>query len=145
MYAFQIHGMALGLSSHNQNMSISASSVIKLYGDQKALNDVSFSISQGEIVGFLGPNGAGKSTMMKIITCYIPPTSGTVTVCGFDVREQNSEARGCIGYLPEHNPLYTEMYVREFRTFIGKIYGVQKLKKQVVEMIDRVVLRVECT
>lgn len=143
MSAFQFNGMALGLSSHNQNMSISASSVIKLYGDQKALNEVSFSISQGEIVGFLGPNGAGKSTMMKIITCYIPPTSGTVTVCGFDVREQNIEARRCIGYLPEHNPLYTEMYVREYLSFIGKIYGVKNLKKRVEEMIDMVGLGVE--
>ncbi len=124
-------------------MSISTTSVSKFYGKQKALNDVSFSISQGEVVGFLGPNGAGKSTMMKIITCYIPPTSGTVSVCGYDVNEQSIDARRCIGYLPEHNPLYLDMYVREYLSFVGKIYGVQNLRKRVEEMIEMVGLGVE--
>ena len=126
-----------------QHMSISTTSVSKYYGKQKALNDVSFSISQGEVVGFLGPNGAGKSTMMKIITCYIPPTSGNVSVCGFDVNEQSIEARRCIGYLPEHNPLYLDMYVREYLSFVGKIYGVKNLRNRVEEMIEMVGLGVE--
>ena len=93
-------------------MSIIAENVTKTYGNQHALNGVSFQIEKGQIVGFLGPNGAGKSTMMKIITCYIPPTSGKVSVCGFDVMEQSTQAKKHIGYLPELNPLYTDMYVR---------------------------------
>lgn len=124
-------------------MSISTTSVTKYYGKQKALSDVSFSISQGEVVGFLGPNGAGKSTMMKIITCYIPPTAGSVAVCGYDVREQSIDARRCIGYLPEHNPLYLDMYVREYLSFVGKIYGIMNLKKRVEEMIEMVGLGIE--
>jgi ABC-2 type transport system ATP-binding protein len=124
-------------------MSISTTSVTKYYGKQKALNDVTFSISQGEVVGFLGPNGAGKSTMMKIITCYIPPSSGKVSVCGYDVMEQSIDARRCIGYLPEHNPLYLDMYVREYLTFIGKIYKVPNIRQRVSDMIEMVGLGVE--
>jgi methylglyoxal synthase len=125
-------------------MSIKVQGVTKKYGSQSALNDVSFSISQGEIVGFLGPNGAGKSTMMKIITCYIPPTNGIIEVCGFDVMEQSIEARKCIGYLPEHNPLYTEMYVREYLSFVAGIYKLPETKKRVEEMIEMVGLDVKC-
>jgi ABC-2 type transport system ATP-binding protein len=106
-------------------MSISVQNVSKLYGKQTALNRISFEIGQGKIVGFLGPNGAGKSTMMKIITCYIPPSEGRVTVCGYDVMDDSINARKCIGYLPEHNPLYTDMYVREYLTFVGGIYKVR--------------------
>ncbi len=124
-------------------MSIKTHEVTKKYGSQLALNNVSFSISQGEIVGFLGPNGAGKSTMMKIITCYIPPTSGRVEVCGYDVMEKSIEARKCIGYLPEHNPLYTEMYVREYLSFVAGIYKIPNIKSRVEEMIDMVGLSVE--
>jgi len=124
-------------------MSISVSEVSKYYGTQRALDGVSFSISKGEIVGFLGPNGAGKSTMMKIITGYIPPTKGRVSVCGFDVQEQGLEARRKIGYLPEHNPLYTDMYVREYLAFVGEMYGIPNLNKRVSEMIDLVGLGVE--
>lgn len=124
-------------------MSIIAREVTKKYGSQLALNNVSFSIDQGEIVGFLGPNGAGKSTMMKIITCYIPPTSGQVSVCGNDVMEKSIEARRCIGYLPEHNPLYNEMYVREYLSFVGGMYAIPNIKKRVEEMIDMVGLGVE--
>jgi len=124
-------------------MSIKVQGVTKKYGSQSALNDVSFSISQGEIVGFLGPNGAGKSTMMKIITCYIPPTNGIIEVCGFDVMEQSIEARKCIGYLPEHNPLYTEMYVREYLSFVAGIYKLPETKKRVEEMIEMVGLGAE--
>lgn len=95
-------------------MSIQVSQVSKFYNTQKALDGVSFTVNPGEIVGFIGPNGAGKSTMMKILTGYLPPSEGSATVCGFDVVSQSIEARACIGYLPEHNPLYTQMYVREF-------------------------------
>jgi len=90
-------------------MSIIVNNVTKLYGSQKALDNVSFEVKSGEIIGFLGPNGAGKSTMMKIITCYIPPSAGDVKVCGFDIKEQSLEVRRQIGYLPEHNPLYLDM------------------------------------
>ncbi len=124
-------------------MSITVSEVSKYYGTQRALNGVSFSISKGEVVGFLGPNGAGKSTMMKIITGYIPPSQGRVSVCGFDVQEQGLEARRKIGYLPEHNPLYTDMYVREYLTFVGEMYGIPRIKNRVGEMIDLVGLGVE--
>ncbi len=115
-------------------MSISVQGVSKYYGNQKALDSISFDIKPGEIVGFLGPNGAGKSTMMKIITCYIPQSEGSVSVCGFDVNQQSIEARRHIGYLPEHNPLYLEMYVKEYLHFIAGIYKLPK--KSVQDMID---------
>lgn len=124
-------------------MSISVQQVSKTYGAQRALNNVSFEIQQGNIVGFLGPNGAGKSTMMKIITCYLPPSSGKVRVCGYDVMEQSTEAKRCIGYLPEHNPLYTDMYVREYLAFVGGMYGITQLNKRVEEMIEIVGLQQE--
>ncbi|MFM2201137.1 MAG: gliding motility-associated transporter ATP-binding subunit GldA [Bacteroidota bacterium] len=124
-------------------MSIIAENVTKTYGNQLALNGVSFQIGKGQIVGFLGPNGAGKSTMMKIITCYIPPTSGSVRVCGFDVMEQSTEAKRCIGYLPELNPLYTDMYVREYLSFVGGMYKIPRLKERVEEMIETVGLQLE--
>ncbi len=124
-------------------MSIIAENVIKTYGNQHALNGVSFQIEKGQIVGFLGPNGAGKSTMMKIITCYIPPTSGKVSVCGFDVMEQSTQAKKHIGYLPELNPLYTDMYVREYLSFVGGMYKIQNLKSRVEEMIETVGLQPE--
>jgi ABC-2 type transport system ATP-binding protein len=110
----------------------------KIYGTQKAVNDISFEAKQGEIVGFLGPNGAGKSTTMKIATCYLTATSGTVEVCGFDVQKSPMEARRNIGYLPEHNPLYLEMYVKEFLEFIGGIYGLkgQHLQRRISEVIQ---------
>ena len=124
-------------------MSIIAENVTKTYGNQHALNGVSFQIEKGQIVGFLGPNGAGKSTMMKIITCYIPPTSGKVSVCGFDVMEQSTQAKKHIGYLPELNPLYTDMYVREYLSFVGGMYKIQNLKLRVEEMIETVGLQPE--
>ncbi|HRO98732.1 MAG TPA: ATP-binding cassette domain-containing protein, partial [Flavobacteriales bacterium] len=95
-------------------MSITASQITKLYGSQKALDNVSFTIGTGEVVGFLGPNGAGKSTMMKILTCFLPPTEGSATVCGFDTRTASMDVRRNVGYLPEHNPLYLDLYVREY-------------------------------
>lgn len=124
-------------------MSIVVNNITKLYGVQKALNNVSFTVNTGEIVGFLGPNGAGKSTMMKIITCYIPPTSGSVKVCDFDILEQSLEVKKQIGYLPEHNPLYLDMYVKEFLEFVGGLYKVDNIKKRVAEMIELTGLQVE--
>ena len=117
-------------------MSIKVNNITKLYGKQKALNDVSFSIEAGEVVGLLGPNGAGKSTMMKIITCFIPPTSGEVTVNGFDIYEQSIEVRKRVGYLPENNPLYLDMYIKEYLEYTAGIYGIKNKMKRVGEMID---------
>ena len=116
-------------------MSISVSSVVKLYGKQKALNQVSFEINTGEIAAFIGPNGAGKSTMMKIICGFLPPTSGTVTVNGLNVAEKSVEVRSNIGYLPEHNPLYPEMYIKEYLEFAGGIYHVKNLASRIMEII----------
>lgn len=117
-------------------MSIQVASLTKLYDTQKAVNDISFELKKGEIVGFLGPNGAGKSTTMKMITTYLPPSSGSIKVCGFDVQEHPMEVRRRIGYLPEANPLYFEMYVREYLEFTA---GIHKLgastKKRIEEMI----------
>ena len=105
-------------------MSIEVSHITKKYGDQKALNDVSFSIKKGEIVGFLGPNGAGKSTMMKILTTYLDATEGDAEVNGFKVAEQGRDVQRSIGYLPEHNPLYLDMYVREYLRFNADLHKV---------------------
>ncbi|MCA0429221.1 MAG: gliding motility-associated ABC transporter ATP-binding subunit GldA [Bacteroidetes bacterium] len=124
-------------------MSIQVKNITKVYGKQKALNDVSFEILDKGIVGFLGPNGAGKSTMMKILTCYIPQTSGLATVCGFDVANETLNVRNNIGYLPEHNPLYLDMYVKEFLNFVGGIYKVKNIDKRVKEMIDLTGLQIE--
>lgn len=124
-------------------MSIQVNNITKLYGTQKALNDVSFEVASNQIVGFLGPNGAGKSTMMKILTGYIPQTQGTASICGFDVATQSLEVRKQIGYLPEHNPLYLDMYVKEFLEFTGNIYKLQNIKNRVAEMIGITGLEVE--
>jgi len=103
-------------------MSITVQGVTKLYGEQKALDNVSFEVKTGEIVGFLGPNGAGKSTMMKIITGFIPPSSGKVLINGTEISSEKPELRKTIGYLPENNPLYPEMYVREYLGFVYSLY-----------------------
>lgn len=124
-------------------MSIEVNNLSKFYGEQAAVNNISFSVGKGEIVGFLGPNGAGKSTTMKIITGFIPSTSGEVHVCGIPVDIDSLETRKKIGYLPENNPLYLDMYVREYLEFVGKIYHVPNLKKRVDEMIKQVGLEVE--
>lgn len=117
-------------------MSISVSHITKIYGQQRALNDVSFDIKKGEVVGFLGPNGAGKSTMMKIITCFIPPTEGDVTVCGLDIWNDSLALRSKIGYLSEANPLYHDMYVKEFLSFIGGIHHIKNKKQRIDEVIE---------
>jgi ABC-2 type transport system ATP-binding protein len=113
-------------------MSIKVQEVSKFYGAQAALNEVSFTIGKGEIVGFLGPNGAGKSTMMKILTGYLPQSQGTAEVCGLNVAEDSRAVRQKVGYLAEHNPLYLEMYVREYLNFMG---GLHQAPKSAVEPI----------
>lgn len=125
------------------HMSISVRNVTKLYGTQKALDDVSFAISGSEVVGFLGPNGAGKSTMMKILTCFLPPSSGDAEVCGFDIREASMDVRRNVGYLPEHNPLYTDMYVREYLEFVARIFKLRNVAARVKEMVGTVGLERE--
>ena len=118
-------------------ISIEIREVTKLYGAQKALDNISFPINKGEIIGLLGPNGAGKSTLMKIITSFITPNSGTVLINGSDVLEDNLNTRRKIGYLPENNPLYTDMYVREYLSFVLKIYKTSfDVKQRVEEMIE---------
>ena len=117
-------------------MSIFVEKVSKFYGKQSALKDVSFEIKSGEIVGFIGPNGAGKSTMMKIICGFIPPSSGVVKVNDFEVLESPLDVRRNIGYLPEHNPLYPEMYIKEYLEFVGGIYNVKKLDVRIKEIIE---------
>jgi ABC-2 type transport system ATP-binding protein len=114
-----------------------------MYGAQKALDNVSFSIGDQEVVGFLGPNGAGKSTMMKIISCFIPPTSGKVDVCGFDTATQSMDVRRNVGYLPESNPLYYDMYVKEYLAFVAAIYGIPNVDERIQEMIDQTGLQLE--
>jgi ABC-2 type transport system ATP-binding protein len=125
-------------------MSIKVENITKEYGEQKALNEVTFEVKSGQVVGFLGPNGAGKSTMMKIITCFIPQTSGSVSVCGFDVTSQSLEVRKRVGYLPEHNPLYPEMYIKEYLDFVAGIYKMNgSRKKRIEEMVELTGLQVE--
>ncbi len=126
-------------------MSIKVSHVTKKYDQQLALNDVNLNIEKGRIVGLLGPNGAGKSTLMKIITCFIPPTEGTVTVEGYDILDNPMEVRRRVGYLPEHNPLYLDMYVREYLEFVAGIHHITggEAKKRIDEMIEKTGLTVE--
>ena len=116
-------------------MSIKVKKLSKVYGTQKALTEVSFEINKGEIVGFLGPNGAGKSTLMKILTGYIPQTNGDAKICNLDINENSIETRSRIGYLPEHNPLYLDMYVKEYLEFVADIYNVNH--KYIDEMIKK--------
>ena len=124
-------------------MSIEVKNLFKYYGEQAAVRDVSFSVNKGEIVAFLGPNGAGKSTTMKIMTGYIPASSGEVYIGGIKVDIDELKTRQMIGYLPENNPLYVDMYVREYLEFVGRIYKVKNLKARVAEMVHAVGLDVE--
>ncbi|MBL7792423.1 MAG: gliding motility-associated ABC transporter ATP-binding subunit GldA, partial [Saprospiraceae bacterium] len=103
---------------------------------QKAVDGISFQAFEGEVLGFLGPNGAGKTTTMKILTCFIPPTSGSAEVCGYDVLQQPMEVRRLIGYLPEHNPLYKDMYVREYLAFIAGIHHIPQASRRIAQMIE---------
>lgn len=124
-------------------MSIAIQKLNKYYGKQQALTDVSFSLNKGEIVGFLGPNGAGKSTLMKIITSYLQQDSGKVQVCNLDTQEQDLQVKAKIGYLPEHNPLYTDMYIKEYLNFVGEIYKVKNLNSRIDEIIKQIGLTPE--
>jgi len=119
-------------------MSLQVLHLTRYYGQQKAVNDISFEINKGEIVGFLGPNGAGKSTTMKIATGYLPPSSGTVLVDGLDVVQHSLNVRKITGYLPEHNPLYLDMFVHEYLHFVGRVYGISsvRLKTRISEIIE---------
>ena len=122
---------------------IEVKDLTKIYGEQRAINNISFTANKGEILGFLGPNGAGKTTTMKILTCFIPPSSGSATVCGFDVTTAPLEVRREVGYLPEHNPLYKDMYVKEYLEFVAGVHKLDKKKQRVAEMIERVGLGIE--
>jgi ABC-2 type transport system ATP-binding protein len=124
-------------------MSIEVKNLYKYYGEQAAVRDVSFSVKKGEIVAFLGPNGAGKSTTMKIMTGFMPASQGEVFICGKKVDIDKLDTRQIIGYLPENNPLYTDMYVREYLEFVGRVYKIKNLKSRVAEMIHAVGLDVE--
>ncbi len=124
-------------------MSVSILNLTKVFGSQAAVDNISFEASSGVITGFLGPNGAGKSTTMKMATGFIRPTSGDVLIDGVSVVENPQAAKRLIGYLPEHNPMYLDMYVREFLSFIGKSYGLKSVKSRVEEMIDLVGLQKE--
>ncbi len=125
-------------------MSLQAVNVTKFYGEQKALDEVNFQVSQGEVVALLGPNGAGKSTMMKIIACYLPQSAGQVRVCGFDVAEDPRSVKKRVGYLPENNPLYNDMYVKEYLMFAAGVNRLgRKSRSRVDEMIELTGLKAE--
>ena len=124
-------------------MSIEVKNLLKEYGEQKAVNNISFKIEKGEIVGFLGPNGAGKSTTMKIITGYLQQTSGEAFVCGINVAEQPLEIKKKIGYLPELNALYYDMYVREYLGFVAEVHKIADPKQKIESIIDLTGLKIE--
>jgi len=117
-------------------MSVKVDRVTKIYGSQRVLDDVSFQVEKGQITGLLGPNGAGKTTLMRIITCFIPPTEGRVLVNGINTMENPVAVRKMLGYLPENNPLYPDMYIREYLEFIAGLYKVSLPKKRIEEIID---------
>ena len=117
-------------------MSIQAAQLLKVYGGQKAVNNLSFSVQRGEIVGFLGPNGAGKSTTMKILTGYLQPTAGSASVCGIAVADNPVAVKKKIGYLPELNALYYDMYVKEYLSFIASVHEVSDAKKAIDQVLD---------
>src|ERR1700754_776250 len=124
-------------------MSIEVKNLTKLYGEQKAIDDISFTVDKGEIVGFLGPNGAGKSTTMKIITGYLQSDNGNAVVCGINVKADPQSAKTKIGYLPEANPLYYDMYVREYLDFVADIHKVPNKKDKIESVIKTVGLSLE--
>jgi ABC-2 type transport system ATP-binding protein len=124
-------------------MAISIQNVSKKFGNQMALSNVSLEVPPAQVLGLLGPNGAGKSTLMRLISGYFPATDGTVSVCGFDVLGQPMEARSCVGYLPEHNPIHTDMYVREYLEYTAGLHGIKDVSAAVSSMIERVGLTPE--
>lgn len=117
-------------------MSLSIQSITKEYGQQKAVDNLSFEVEGGTILGFLGPNGAGKSTTMKMVSCYLSPTSGTAKICGHDIIDNPLGVRKHIGYLPENNPLYYDMYVKEYLNFVAGIHGLGQKTKKVADLIE---------
>ena len=117
-------------------MSVQVEHLTKLYGTQRAVDDIAFTARPGEILGFLGPNGAGKTTTMKMITGYLPPSAGTVRVCDIDVVEDTLAAQRQIGYLPENNPLYKDMYVREYLTFVARVHKIGDARRRIDELIE---------
>lgn len=117
-------------------MSIKVEHLFKIFGSQTAVNDVSFEAHSGRILGFLGPNGAGKSTTMKILTTYLKPSSGKATLQGFDLSTQAAEIKKIVGYLPENNPLYREMYIKEYLHYVGEMYQLNNLSTRVAEVIQ---------
>ena len=124
-------------------MSIAVHDVEKKFGEQRALKGVSLRLEKGEVVGLLGPNGAGKSTLMRLVTGYLPPTSGRIKMCGFDVMDEPLETKRRVGYLPERNPLHEEMYVREYLRFVAGVHGVANKNERVDAVIDEVGLTPE--
>lgn len=124
-------------------MSVKVQNLSKIYGNQRALDSISFQANPGEVLGFLGPNGAGKSTTMKIVTCYLPQSEGSAEVCGFDTVKDPIEVRRRIGYLPEHNPLYKDMFVREYLYFVAGVHKIENPAKRVAEMIEMTGLGLE--
>jgi len=126
-------------------MSVIVKQLSKIYGTQKAVDEISFEVKKGEVLGFLGPNGAGKSTTMKILTCFLPQTSGNAEVCGTDTATNPLEVRRHIGYLPESNPLYQDMYVKEYLEFAASIYQLPNAQKRIAEMIEATGLTAERT
>lgn len=124
-------------------MSISVKNISKIYGEQRALDQISFNVNKGEIIGFLGPNGAGKSTTMKILTGFIPSTEGEAEVCGIKVGSDDLAIKSKVGYLPEHNPLYLDMYIKEYLTYVARIYKLKNIEERVHEMIELTGLQVE--
>ena len=124
-------------------MSVEVKNLVKIYGEQRAVDEISFSAHPGEILGFLGPNGAGKSTTMKILTQYIDSDGGEVIVAGHNLKEPSMEAKRAIGYLPEHNSLYKEMYVKEYLRFIGGVHQLSNLRTAVSDIIERTGLGLE--
>ncbi|KAF4530857.1 hypothetical protein B566_EDAN018893, partial [Ephemera danica] len=117
-------------------MSVKVSGLTKTFGNQVAVNDLTFEAKPGEILGFLGPNGAGKTTTMKMICCYLPPTAGTAEIEGYDINTSALSARKQIGYLPEHNPLYEEMYVKEFLQFVASIHKIHHKQERIKDVIE---------
>ncbi len=124
-------------------MSIEVTQLTRMYGEQKAVDDISFKLNRGEIVGFLGPNGAGKSTTMKMITGYLQPNQGSTVVCGINVQTDPLSAKRKIGYLPEANPLYYDMYVQEYLDFVADVHGISNKKQKISSIIDTVGLTPE--
>lgn len=125
------------LAKNVRNVSVKVSKLTKIYGQQRAVDSISFEARKGEVLGFLGPNGAGKTTTMKIITGYLPQNEGTAEVCGFDVAAKPMEARARVGYLPEHNPLYRDMYVREYLAFTAGLHQMANPAKRIEAMVER--------